>query len=159
MVKRVHKVATKAGVKVKTAAAVAKARVAGAVAKAVEVVAAAAAVVISAVTVREIVTLREKRDVLARELAALEQDLKVREEAVIQALRSGILPGPGCPPVAVKDEKLPLRPKWKDECFALCDKLGINKEIFEAEVRVRTEQLTPPEKRVTWKLVINGNGK
>lgn len=158
-VKRVKKVATAAGVKVKAAAATAKTRVAGAVTKAMEIMAAATAVVISVVTVREILTLREKRDVLAKDLAALEQDLKAREDAVIQALRSGYLPGPGCPPIALKEDKLPLRPKWKDEALVLAEKLGLNKEVYEAEVRARVEQETPPEKRVTWKLVINGNGK
>lgn len=141
MVTRVKKVATKAGVAVKKAAV-----------KAAATVAAAAAVVISVVTVREILTLREKRDRLAKELADLEKYLRSREVAVITALDEGVKPGPDCPALAV-DVAERITPKWKDEAFTLCDKLGLNKEIYEAEVRARTPVTTIK------RLIINGNGK
>lgn len=111
---------------------------------------------LSAVTVLECKALRAQRQALEAQLAALAADLVAREMAIIAALDAGLVPGPGCPLVAVKEEPAPIRPKWKDEALGLADKLGLDPGVYEAEVKARVKAELPPEKRVVKKLIING---
>lgn len=112
-----------------------------------------AVVFISPTTVFEIKQMREEEKALAEKLKTLSKDLEAREKAVIVALENGVPPGPGCPPILVEEKDGACRPAWKEECLTLAEKTGLNKIIFEAEVKARTK--IPKIKTL---VIGNGNG-